>query len=230
MKKSSSLILVALLSAHSLSAELLFHEAFDYPDGILGEQNEWQRDFNNDAPSLAPVRTANVHRASPFPAVGAALHPTNTKETAYRKLPEEITDQTVYFSFNLRSFRTSGSSQFRFRSEDGTVVAVGLVEGRLRASTDNEFSEGLEMMEKIDYFIVGKFTNSNNGREVRVQATAFPEGSSPVEEEIGDWDVTAERTLGMSKVWDGVNIVVGSSSAVFDDIRVGTSWESVTRP
>ncbi len=200
------------------------------PEGILGNENGWQRDFNNDAPSLAALRSGNLHGISPFPAEGLVLHPTNSNQSAFKRLPEPMNGQPIFFSFNLKSYSTSGSSQFRFRAADGTVVDVGVVEGSFRVSVNKAIDIGEALEERKDYFIVGRFETSSNGRVVKIAATAFGEKGSIPNQDPDEWDVTAEATLGTEKIWDGINIVVGSSSAAFDDIRIGTTWDSVGMP
>lgn len=211
--------------------ELLFQEDFDFPAGIeiLGNENGWQADFNDPSPSVAALGPRHTQEASPFPPAGLALHPGNSKERSHKKL-EPFTGQTIYFSFSMKSFRPEGQSLFRFRSEEGQVVAVGLIDGKFGAlAGDNPTVSELVMEEKRSYFIAGKLITSADGRELTLDANLFSSvGEIPVDAPA-TWDVTITRTLGKPHTWNGVEFLVASSNSAFDGLRIGETWEDVTQ-
>lgn len=225
-----TLTLALLVSfASQAQAALLFTENFEVPPGIelLGNENGWQSDFNDPAPSMGSLAPRNTMGASPFSPIGLALQLTNSKQTTHRKI-DDYTDKRIYFSYSVKYFAAKGNAVLRFRTDNGNVAQVGMIDGKFGVETgrDIRFSSQVPA-EKVDYFIAGYFESSHQGTVTTVVANAYTDRMSIPNELPTAWASQAKYTLGAPKIWNGIELRVGSSNAAFDCLRIGTEWADV---
>lgn len=213
-----------------LQAEPWFHESFDVsPDTeTLGKYNGWQANFNNDGPSAIPISKAfNYSQASPFPSSGSAIQPLNSKQTSHRILDRELNGNRVYFSFVLKPYRTEGTATLRFRSATGGVVSVGMIDGDFAAKAFGDLNKLEPLEAKQVYFIAGYAEFNEDGKVFTIQANHYTDASDVDPAEPDDWEVSAKRSVGKDQLWNAVAFNLASSSAVFDDLRLGDTWTDV---
>jgi hypothetical protein len=215
---------------------LLLHETFDFPEGteLLGNQNGWQADFNNKAPSPAPLAMQFTMQASPFgQGVGRSmsLHPDNSRKTSYRQLPEPLNGKITYFSFSMKAYFHQNESVLMFRAEDGFSIQAGFLNGlfgvKIHEAVDTE--QALQL--QTAYFVVGKMQISDDGRKLAIAANAYTSSdqvglSAP--EQKSEWQVFTMSEHAEPRDWVGVSFRNASASAAFDDLRIGTNWKDVT--
>ncbi len=230
MKYLVALALGSVVTMANLHAEPWFHEPFDLsPDTeTLGNYNGWQANFDNKGPSEIPVsKPFGYNQASPFPPAGVAIQPLNSKQTSYRLLDRKLNGERVYFSFVMKPYRDSGTATLRFRSTTGGVVSVGMMGGKFAAKAFGDLNEAEPMEPKTTYFIAGYAEFNDDGKAMDIQANAYTDVSDLDLTEPDDWEVAAKRHVGKDQVWQAVAFNLASSSAAFDDLRLGETWTDV---
>jgi hypothetical protein len=121
MLKLPHLISLCVLFLSNASAQVIFHEPFDFGPGVsvLGNENGWQANYNDSAPSLAELYPRNTQEASPFPSRGLALQPSASRITTYRQLPEPLNGKNFFFSYSMKPFRLGGHPVCVFEPRTG---------------------------------------------------------------------------------------------------------------
>ncbi|GEM_PF-3546167 len=230
MKSVRTLLLVTL--PFTLTAEMILHEPFDVEvqksEPTLGNQNGWQYGFKNEGPSQAMVRNGSVHTGvSPFPEKGVCLHPTSTKNSAFKKLPQTLNGKTVYFSYVMHSFKRGNFGGLRFRSQKGQVVSAGITEDGFAGSVLNKDKESTGIGEiKTRYFVVGKVEFNQNGSEIKLSFNWYDDVKNIPNPAPKDWPIDLKASTGPQE-WDGVELFVASGSTAMDDLRLSTVWTDV---
>lgn len=219
-------ILTSLLIFASASAQIIFHEPFDFGPGVtvLGNENGWQADYDDPSPSEAELHQRHTQEASPFSPRGLALQPSVSRFTTYRKLPESLNGKNVFFSYSIKPFRFGGVSGLRFRASDGAPLLVGVSEGKFVLDVSRCRETGAALTVGQSYFIVGQIQISEDGRELGVAAQIFTDSASvptSAPATAGEWPLLTTCSFAKDRTWDGVNFLNASADAAFDDLRIG---------
>lgn len=230
MKKIlASLVLTALVLP--LSAQMLFQENFEVtpPEGqtILGNLNGWKEAWNREGNSQAVLVNLNLNWEAPFANRGMAIQINNSRQTAFRDLPEALNGKTVYFSFLFRFFQEEGGTgQFRVRSDEGHVISVGFSEDQFHVQIAGETVRWGAVRHRENYFVAGVLRISEDGRSVQLAANAYTTRASIPLESPETWSGRVEHQ-GPTRRWNGVEFMAASQNVAFDDLRIGMTWRDV---
>lgn len=212
-------------------AQMVFQENFEITSaderGILGRQNDWKEAWNKGGNSLAKLVEVNLNWEAPFASRGMAIQIDNTRQTAFRELPEAFNGQTLYFSFLFRFFQEEGGTgQFRFRSDRGHVLSVGFSDNQFYAQAQNQEINWGRVMPRENYFVAGQVQFSEDGSSVRLTANAYTTRVSIPLEAPSTWSGIVEHQ-GPARHWNGVEFMAASQNVAFDDLRIGHTWQDV---
>jgi hypothetical protein len=212
-------------------AQLFFQENFEVTPaderGILGRLNGWQQSWDREGDSQARLVDFNLNWEAPFAHRGKAIQINNSREGAFRELPEALNGQTLYFSFLFRFFQTEGGTgQLRFRTDNGHVLAVGFSDNQFVARAQNQEINWGAVRHRENYFVTGQITISEDGSSVRLTANTYTTRASIPLESPATWAGIVEHQ-GPARRWNGVEFMAASQNVVFDDLRIGKTWQDV---
>ncbi len=212
-------------------AQMVFQENFEVTPaderGILGRLNGWKEAWNKEGDSLARLVDLNLNWEAPFAARGMGIQIDNSRQTAFRDLPEALNGQTLYFSFLFRFFQEEGGTgQFRFRTDRGHILAVGFSENQFYARAQNQQINWGSVRHRENYFVAGQVTFSEDGSAARLTANVYTTRASIPLESPTSWSGIVEHQ-GPARRWNGVEFMAASQNVVFDDLRIGHTWQDV---
>lgn len=150
--------------------------------------------------------------------------------------PSDASNTPFYMSFLLRSDRATG-----VRIGIGTTSTgrfVGMAEGAFQAGSGTGSTGGTFNI-NTTYLLIAKVTPNNSGSNERIQLWTYADGASiPISEGTAGSaliDNSNASFVGGSGTWNSgfgwyyTNVnASGSYNASFDELRVGTTWSSVT--
>lgn len=232
--------LFLILGAAHLSAALLVNESFDYVDGNLSGQNGGTGFTGAWSVSGSGTITETVAGGL------ASLSGNSGTATASRTFSSAITSagtSSFYFSFDvdvtaLGSAVLSGSHSFSdtlsFLS-GSTVFSTSMFMTssgyRLREAynggSTTAYINGNSTTTGVTYTVVGAFTFDTGAGEASLTIWLNPTSQASTSVTY-TWTSTVTSITGISLARsDGFNVASGTTTT-FDNIRVGTDWNSVT--
>ena len=192
----------------------------------LGNTNGWQKEFNDTAGSEVVIFDTNMNNVSPFDEQGLAVQSISSTKTAAYNIGDQ-TGNTIYFSYLLKYFNNGGTGAIRIRSSVGNVTHAGYENGLVNVMAHTSSVSGTTAVNtSTNYFMVGKFFCSANGRDITIEASIYDDVLDvPTSEPT--FEVSDSYTYGIDKTWEWVTLSSQSANTVYDDIRVATTYAEV---
>lgn len=253
MNKLSLITITAgAVLASSASANLLFYEGFDYTVGgsttgltTLGTSTETP-DFYGDIDTNAFGAPVNQElqvlsgsvpgsNASPFTPTANSLSWQTGWANGYAGLNSAISPSTsadYYFSFLARSSSTNNLTiSFEISNGGNQRLQAGVDGTSFFATSANATSDtatGGTFAVDTTYFIVGKMSI---GATDTISLSAYAPGDTVDASEPATWTASASGSTGTANLNNILYRVYGGGGAgnpILDEVRFGTTWDSVS--
>lgn len=229
--------------ASGTQAALIVYEGFDYPgpalhgaSGGTGWTADWQ-DSNNDFEKVQAGSLTSP--ASPVPSLGNRVEGpggTNPSAVADRELPTTLdfsVDGTIFYaSFLIKKTTAAGGSQNNVEFNLNNAAAPNIQLLRFGSTTGSQFflnattNLGENVTQNETFFVVLKGVSSAASND-QFFANVYDSANSPPVSEPDTWEMTHSQNTSFKM--DLLRLVIGNNAGgAFDEIRIGSTWESVT--
>jgi len=250
MKQKLATCVCALLAGVSASASLLFHESFSYTSGLDNHISEgnWTSGSGNAPHASVGSSFFTSTNLNPFGITGGSLRSFSGRESAVAVPGATAFDTPYYFSFMFEA--TGNSTQqsgVEFRTSNNRRFDVGFLNGSFGLGDNHGFDENTAIGDTTEYFVVGFIRVDNDGAGVNNDsyvmganiytsaADAITFGSSNPTLTATDWtSFRSEDFPNFGNLAFAIDSIAldtqGGISSHFDEIRIGTTLESVAVP
>lgn len=225
--------LVMACAASSLSADVLVEETFNYPDGNLSGKSGGTGFSGNWSFGTNGTGTVTVTNDA------AVISGGNT--TWATRYINPVSSPSFYFSYNISGSETTAvtSRSFLdvlvFKSGSSTLFQTGMYYDtyglRLRATAggvDTNLTTAATTTLDTVYTVVGKLTFNDGAGNAVLSIWINPTDESSPATYTQSW-LSSPTSISQLVLQRYDSYVIGAgSSTMFDDIRIGTDWTSVS--